>query len=143
MVVINVCPKLGPRVNKEFLRSLEKERVLFDSKEVRLTVRVKAFKGKGIYVSSSVSLSRGRLIITRERFIAIAGGHKIVDVPKGHELFDKLGIDKSEPNRYTISLDLGELPIPFVGTVSLAYHIDPRLVEDRQWLRESKGRVSY
>lgn len=128
---INIYPKLGPKVDKDFFRLLKKEGIIFDSKKVWLTFRAKNLRGKGIYASSLIRLSRGQLLITKSRFIALAGGHKIIDIPKNHLWFKKLIIDKSEPNRYKITLDLDNFSSGFKGIVSLAYHIDSRLVEEK------------
>jgi len=121
----NVFQHLGPKVTKEFLRSLEAERILFDSKGRWLTFRAKRVKGKGIYAIRLVRLSRGRLIVVKNRLIAIAGGRKIIDIPLDHPLFEKLTIDRSDPKRYTISMDLGHFPGGLTGEISLSYHINP------------------
>ena len=63
-------------------------------------------------------------MITRSRFVAIVGGHKIIDIPRNHKMFRRLAIDRSAINRYTIELDLGEFPGGLTGHISLNYHID-------------------
>ena len=108
-----------------FLRSLQAERSLFDSKGRWLTFRAKGLKGKRVYASHLISLSRGRLIVARNRLIAIAGGRKIIDLPRDDPLFKNLAFDKSNSKRYTISLDLSQFPGELVGQISLSYHIDP------------------
>ena len=122
---INVYRHLGPKVTEEFRRSLEAERILFDSKGRWLTFRAKGVKGKCIYANRLVRLSRGRLIRGKNRLVAIAGGRKIIDLPLDHPLFEKLTIDRSNPKRYTIRLDLSQFPGGLKGEISLSYHINP------------------
>jgi hypothetical protein len=122
--VINIYHHLGPKVTPEFLRSLQAECILFDSEKVWLTFRAKDLKGKGIYVSSMTRLSRGRLIVTEKRLIAIAGGRKIIDIPREHALFRNLVFNRSNPKRYAISLELSRFPGELKGEISLSYHID-------------------
>ena len=121
----NIYRHLGPKVTAEFLRSLEAERILFDSKGRWLTFRAIRLKGKGIYVNHLVRLSRGRLIVANNRLVAIAGGRKTIDLPLDHPLFEKLTIDRSNTKRYTISLELSQFPGGLTGKISLSYHIDP------------------
>jgi hypothetical protein len=123
--VTNVYRHLGPKVTPVFLRSLQAERILFDSKGKWLTFRAKGLKGKRVYASSLIRLSRGRLIITKNRLIAIAGGRKIIDLPRDNPLFKNLTFNKSNSKRYTISLDLSQSTGEMVGQISLSYHIDP------------------
>lgn len=115
----------GAKVTPVFLRSLQAEGILFDSKGKWLTCRAKGLKGKPIYATSLIRVSRGRLIITKNRLVAIGGGRKIIDIPRDHPLFKNLTIDKSNPKRYTISLDFSQLPGGRVGQISYSYHIDP------------------
>ncbi|MBN2187528.1 MAG: hypothetical protein JW732_08805 [Dehalococcoidia bacterium] len=122
--VTNVYHLLGPRVTPLFLRSLQAERILFDSKGRWLTFRAKGLKGKRVYASNLSRLSRGRLIVAKNRLIAIAGGRKIIDLPRNDPLFKNLAFNKSNPKRYTISLDLSQFPGGLVGQISLSYHID-------------------
>ena len=127
--VVNVYSKLGPRVNKDFLQSLENEGIVFDSKDIWLTFKAKGLKGKGIYISSLKRLSKGRLISTGKRFVAIAGGHKIIDIPKQHKMFHSLTIDRSDLKRYEIIIDLSIFQTDMTGVISLAYHISPDQVK--------------
>jgi hypothetical protein len=123
--VTNVYRHLGPKVTPLFLRALQAEQILFDSKGKWLTFRAKGLKGKRVYASSLISISRGRLIITKNRLVAIASGRKIIDLPRDNPLFKKLTFNKSNSKRYTISLDLSQFPGEMVGQISLSYHIDP------------------
>ena len=125
---MNVYSKLGPKVSKDFLHSLEKDGIIFDSGNVWITFKAENLKGKGIYISSLKRLSRGRLIVTKERLIAVAGGHKIIDIPGRHELFNKLTIDRNDPERCTIKVDLSIFPAELAGNIILAYHISPDLL---------------
>ena len=125
---MNVYSKLGPKVSKVFLRSLEKDGIIFDSGNVWITFKAENLEGKGIHISSLKRLSRGRLIVTKERLIAIAGGYKIIDLPGKHELFNKLTIDRNDPERYTIKVDLSLFPTELAGNIFLAYHISPDLL---------------
>jgi hypothetical protein len=125
---LNIYSKLGPRAGKDFLSSLEKDRIIFDSGNVWITFNAEDLKGKGIYISRLKRLSRGRLIATKEHLIAIAGGHKIIDLPIRHELFNKLTIDRNNPERCTIKVDLSLFPAELAGNISLAYHISPDLL---------------
>lgn len=108
-----------------FLRSLQVEHILFDSRGCWLKLRAKSLKGKGVYASSLIRLSRGRLVIAKNRLVAIAGGRKIIDLPRDHPLFKKLSFSKSSYRRYTISLDLSQFPGEMTGQISLSYHVDP------------------
>ena len=121
----NVYHHLGPKVTSVFLRSLEAEQILFDSKGRWLTFRAKRLKGRGIYANRMIKLSRGRLIVAKNRLVAIAAEWKIIDIPLDHPLFEKLTIDRSNPKRYTIRLDLGQISDELTGEVSLSYHINP------------------
>ena len=125
---MNVYSKLGPKVSKDFLCSLEKDGVIFDSGKVWITFEAEDVKGKGIYISSLKRLSRGRLILTEDRLIALAGGYKILDLSIKHELFNKLTIDRNDPERYKIKVDLSLFPTELAGTIFLAYHINPDLL---------------
>jgi len=122
--VINVYCHLGPKITPVFLRSLQAERIFFDSKGTWLTFRAKGLKGKGIYVSSLTRLSLGRLIVAKNRLIAIAGGRKIIDLSRDDPMFKNIAFDKSKSKRYTISLDLSHFPGELVGQISLSYHVD-------------------
>ena len=123
-LVINIYHHLGPKVTPAFLRSLQVERILFDSKERWLTFRAKGLRGKHLYASNLTRLSRGRLIVAKNRLVAIAGGRKIVDLSRDDPLFRNLVFDKSNPKCYTISLDLSQFPGELAGRISLSYHID-------------------
>ena len=125
---LNVYSKLGPRVSRDFLCSLEKDAIIFDSGSIWITFKAEGLKGRGIYISSLKRLSRGRLILTKDRLIAIAGGYKIIDLPSRHKLFDKLTIDRNDPKRYNIKVDLSLLPTELAGNISLAYHISSDLL---------------
>ena len=63
---LNVYSKLDPKVSKDFLCSLEKDAIIFDSGSIWVTFKAEGLKGKGIYVSSLKRLSRGRLIFTKD-----------------------------------------------------------------------------
>ena len=125
---INVYSKLGSQITQDFFCSLEKDGIIFDSQNIWLTFKAKGLKGKGIYVTSLKRLSRGRLILTKSRFIAIAGGYKIIDIPIEHKAFRNLTIDKSNPARFIIKVDLTKFQTELAGNLSLAYHINPDLV---------------
>jgi hypothetical protein len=125
MSPVNVYRHLGPKITPMLLRSLQAERILFDSKGRWLTFRAKGLRGKRVYASRLISLSRGRLIVAKNRLVAIAGGRKIIDLPRDGPLFKNLAFDKSNSKRYTISLDLSQFPGELVGQISLSYHIDP------------------
>lgn len=124
MVVINVYSKLGPKVGSEFLASLEKEGIVFDSKKVWVTFEAYDFKGPGISVSGKKQLSRGQVIMTQKCFVAIVGGYKLIDVPRNYHLT----INRSNPKRYIIELDLSKIQTNFTGKIVLSYHLDPSKV---------------
>ena len=126
--VVNVYSKLGPKASRDFLKSIENEGIIFDSKNIWLTFKANDLKGEGIYVTSLKRLSRGRLISTKNRFIAVAGGHKVIDIPKKHKLFNCLIVDKSDVKRFKIEIDLSIFQTGLTGHISLAYHINPDLV---------------
>ena len=126
--VVNVYSKLGPKISQDFLKSLESDRIIFNSKNIWLTFKANDLKGEGIYISSLKRLSKGRLISTGNRFIAVAGGHKIIDIPKEHKLFNNIVIDRSESKRFKIEIDLSIFQTGLTGYISLAYHISPELV---------------
>jgi hypothetical protein len=123
--VIDVYRYPGVKVTPEFLQSLEAEGIQFDSGGRWLTVRAKGLKGKPIYATNLIRVSRGRLIITKNRLVAIGGGRRVIDIPRDHPLFKNLVFDKSNPKRYTISLDLSQLPGGRVGQLSYSYHFAP------------------
>jgi len=123
--VTNVYRYPTAKVTPAFLRSLEAEGILFDSKGRWLTARAKGVKGKSVYATSLIRVSRGRLIITKNRLVAIAGGQRIIDIARDHPLFKNLAIDKSNPKRYTISFNFSQIPGGQAGQISYSYHIDP------------------
>ncbi|MEJ2739196.1 MAG: hypothetical protein P8105_05120 [Dehalococcoidia bacterium] len=125
---MNVYSKLGPRAGKDFIRALEKDGIIFDSGNVWITFKAEDLKGKGIYMSRLKRLSRGRLIVTEDRLIAMAGGYKIIDLPGRHELFNKLTIDRSDREHCTIKIDLSLFPTELTGKIILAYHVSPDLL---------------
>ena len=43
-------------------------------------------------------------------------------------MFNKLTIDRNDPKRYNMKVDLSLFPIELVGNISLAYHITPDLL---------------
>ena len=129
-MVSNIYARLGKRITQEFHRSLEAESIILDSKRIWLTAEAMNIKGKGLFISRSKQILRGQLIITRQRFIAIARGYKIIDIPRTHNRYNDLIIDTSNPKRYTVSLDLGKLSDKFTGRISLSYHISPALLEE-------------
>ena len=125
---VNIYSKLGPKINQDYLQSLENNRIVFDSKDIWLTFKAEGVRGKGIYITSLKRLSKGRLISTKSRFIAIAGGYKIIDISKKHKLFHSLTVDKNDSERYIIRIDLKTFQTALEGNITLAYHISPGLV---------------
>jgi hypothetical protein len=123
--VTGIYHHLGPKVTPEFLQSLQAEDIKFDSGYKWVTFKAKDLKVKQIYVSSLSRLSRGRLILTKKRMIAIVGGRKIIDLPRDNPLFKNLNFDKSNSKRYTISLNLSAFPSEITGHISLSYHLEP------------------
>jgi len=123
--VIDVYRYPGAKVTPEFLQSLEAEGILFDSRGRWLTIRAKGLKCKPIYATRLIRVSRGRLIIAENRLVAIVRSRKVIDIPRDHPLFKNLTFDKSNPKRYTISLDLSQFPGKMTGWISYSYHIDP------------------
>lgn len=123
--VTGIFHHLGPKVTPEFLQSLQAESIIFDSGGKWLTFKAKKLKDKQIYISNLIRLSRGRLIITKHQLIAMAGGHKIIDLPRDNPLFKNLDFDKDNSKRFTINLDLSLFPGEITGQISLRYHINP------------------
>jgi hypothetical protein len=123
--VIGIYHHLGPKVTPGFLQSLQAENIVFDSGGIWLTFKAKELKDKQIYVSSLIRLSRGRLIITKLRLVAIVAGRKIIDIPRDNSLFENLDFDKANSKRFTIGLDLSLFPGELTGQISLGYHINP------------------
>lgn len=130
MTGVNIYQILGPKVDKNFFDVLEKEGIVFDSKKVWLTFRAKDFKGKGVLASSIIRLSRGQLIISKKRFVAIAGGHKIIDAPVDYPFYKKIVFDKSNPKRFIVNLNMADFGGKFSGNISLGYHIDPTKIKN-------------
>jgi hypothetical protein len=48
----------------------------------------------------------------------------MINIPKDNPLYKNLTFDKSNPKRYTISLDLSQFPGNMLGQMSLSYYID-------------------
>jgi hypothetical protein len=139
MVVINVISKLGPKIenwrgkiNSEFIKTLEEDGLEYDSGKVWVDFKAEDFKSKGIYVSESLQVTRGRIIITKNRFIAIVSGYKLIDVPKDHPWFRKIVINDSKPERYKIELDLKKFETGFEGLIYLNFHIRAKTI--KEWL---------
>jgi len=122
--VIDVYRQQGSKVTPAFLQSLEAERILFDSQGRWLTLRASGLKTRRLNATILVRLSRGRLMITKNRLVAIVGGRKMINIPKDDPLYKNLTFDKSNPRRYTISLDLSQFPGDMLSQMSLSYHID-------------------
>jgi hypothetical protein len=136
MVSVNVPSVLGPKVenwrgkiDESFYEPLMNEGINYDSGKVWITFKADNFKGKGVYTTGNRQISRGRIIITVNRFIAIVAGHKLIDVPKDHPWFKEIVIDDSNPERFNIELDLKKFPNEFEGFISLGYHINPKDVK--------------
>jgi hypothetical protein len=123
--VIGIYHHLGPKVTPEFLQSLQMESIVFDSGGIWLTFKAKELKDKQIYISNLIRLSRGRLIITKLRLVAIVAGRKIIDLPRDTPLFKNLDFDKANSKRFTINLDLSLFPGEITGQISLGYHMNP------------------
>ena len=123
--VISIYHHLGRKVKPEFIQSLQAERIIFDSGGKWLTFKAKQLRSKQIYINSAVRLSRGRLIITKHRLVAMAEGYKIIDLPGDNPLFKNLDFVKDNSKRFTISLDLSRFPGEITGQISLGYHINP------------------
>ena len=123
--VTGIYHHLGPKVTPEFMQSLQAEHIIFDSGGKWLTFKAKELKSRQIYVSSLTRLSRGRLMVTKHRLVAIGGGYKIIDLSRENPLFKNLNFDKDNSKRFTINLDLNLFPNEITGLISLSYHINP------------------
>jgi hypothetical protein len=123
--VTGIYHHLGPKVTSEFINSLQAQGIVFDSGEKWLTFKAKELKDKQLYISSLIRLSRGRLVITNHRLVAIVAEHKIIDIPVDNPLFKNLDFDRNNPKRFTIKPDLRLFPGEITGQISLGYHIDP------------------
>lgn len=120
----NIISKLGPKISEDFFKALEKEGIIFDSGKIWLTFRASNLKGKGVYVGSHISLRRGRFVYTQKRLVATVSNRKIIDVPKESQFFEKIIINKNNPKRYKIEVNLNDFPTGFRGNISVEYHIN-------------------
>jgi hypothetical protein len=139
MVVINVISKLGPKIenwrgkiNSEFFKTLEEDRINYNSGKVWVDFKAKDFKTKGTYASESLQVTRGRIIITKNRFIVIVSGYKLIDIPKDHPWFREIIINASKPERCKIELDLKKFQTGFEGLIYLNFHIQSEAI--KEWL---------
>ncbi|GEM_PF-3244303 len=123
-VTVNIYNKLGPRVGADFFADLETEGIEYDSGKVWVTFTSDSLRGKGIIIKKVKRLSRGRLLITSRRFIAVVGGHKLIDVPKDSQYFRELEIDRSNPEQLEIKVDLVKFPSKLEGVFRLVYKVD-------------------
>jgi hypothetical protein len=135
----NLPSLLGPKVenwrgkiDKNFYETLVNEGINYDSGKVWITFKTNRFKGKNVYVREYQKISRGRLIITANRLIAIIAGHKLVDVPKNHPWFKEIMFDTNNPERFNIIIDL-EKTSKYEGIIKLSYHLNPENLKD--WLQ--------
>ena len=120
---------LGPKADREFLKELGDENILFDSKTIWVNFEARDVSGDGLIINSEKRLSRGRILITSKRFSCIVGGRKIINLPRTGNLIKKLKIDKADSERFSISCGLGDFSSDLKGTIKLSFHIDPNQVE--------------
>jgi hypothetical protein len=131
----NLPSILGPKVenwrgkiDKNFYETLLNEGIKYDSGKVWITFKTDKFKGKNVYVRGYGKISRGRIIITTNRLIAIISGHKLVNVPLDHPWFKEI-IFETDKDRLNIIIDL-EKTSEYEGIIKLGYHINPEDVKD-------------
>lgn len=120
---MDIYHHIGTKIDKNFINSIESGKsIIFDSSNCWIVFRSNQLKGQGFITKKSIRLSRGRLFILKDRLIAIAGGYKIIDIPKNHELFKKLKIDTSNPKRYIITVNVADFSNKLEGDFTLSYH---------------------
>lgn len=119
---MDIYSHIGTKIDKNFINSIESKNPQFDSENCWIVFRSNQLKGPGFITKKSLRLSRGRLFILKDRLIAIAGGYKIIDIPKNHELFKKLKIDTSNPARYIIKVNVADFSDKLEGDFTLSYH---------------------
>ena len=120
------------KMDKNFQAGLEAEGINYDSGKDWVTFSAKDIRGKGVYVSKSKQIARGKLIITGNRFVAIVGGFKVIDLPKDHHLFNELVFDDSNAEHFIIEVDYDKFPTEYTGLISIDYPIPPGNV--KEWL---------
>lgn len=89
---VHLKRRFGIRIDQAFLDQLRAEGVIYESSSV------------WVQLSSGMrwQLARGRIIITEQRFIALVGKWKIIDLPKQHSAAVQLQFDRTQQNWFTI-----------------------------------------
>lgn len=133
---IDLPSLLGPKlenwrgkIDKNFYETLVNEGINYDSGKVWITFKTDEFKGKNAYVKGYIKISRGRIIITAKRLIAIVAGHKLVDVPLDHPWFKEIIFDTTNSDRFNVIINL-EKTSKHKGIIELGYHINPDDIKD-------------
>jgi len=115
---------IGKKVdNKELMRITESEEVVYDSGMCWVTFLTEFLSGPEFIFKNRKRLSRGRLILTENRILAIAGGYKVLDVERNTEGFDRLSFDNRQEKRYEITVNYNKYPDKIIGKFTISYHI--------------------
>ncbi len=121
----------GPKVKDIFTLLGDGEKVFFDSNEIKVTFSLKGVKGPGVFVSSQKKLSKGRILFTDARVIGTAGGYKIIDFPLSEFSGKRVKVDRSQSDRFILTISLQDFRPNWQGEMSLAYHIQPQDVPSK------------
>lgn len=103
----------GKRINQAWLTELTNEGVVFSSPSVWVIARA----------PHKAQLVRGKVIVTRQRFVAFLGSYKLIDVPLTHPAYQQLQFDRSQPNWFGITVVLPN------GSLKLKYHFPASLAQ--------------
>jgi hypothetical protein len=124
----NLAIHLGPKINEDFIQAVREDGLIYESKNLWVSIKATNFKAPGMYCSNCISLHRGRIFVCQNRLVLIAGKRKLLDLPKNHEWFALVEFDRSNQKRLIVKLDLDKLPNDFHGQVAYSYRIDPKEV---------------
>ncbi len=116
----------GPKVKDVLALLGDGEKIIFDSQEIRVTFSLQGVKGPGVVVSWQKKLSKGRLVFTDARVIGTSGGYKLIDFPLAELSGERVKVDKSQSDRFILTVSLQGFRPNWQGEMNLAYHIQPQ-----------------
>ncbi|MDD3626000.1 MAG: hypothetical protein PHV06_01650 [bacterium] len=122
--------RIGGKIDKNaLLHTIEDEGIIYDSGSCWVTFSTEYLSGSDFVFKNRKRLSRGRLILTEKRIIALVSGYKVIDIHRSSADFEKLSFDKRQQKRYEIKMDYSKFPAEIKGEFILSYHIKSSGIE--------------
>ncbi len=121
---------LGPKITEEELKQFQKEGIVFDSQSIWLTFICSKLNGPFLFVYKKRKISKGRLIITKQRIVCLVGFKKIkiLNIKFSSPFYRYIVFEKERDNRFIIKVKLDDFKNKFKGQIILKFHIDPESV---------------